>query len=112
MRAPEYLIDVFQVNLNLNWNDFIRKFSPDNYNVSTGLLISRLGLFLVAISGSIFLYKIILAGYGYLTSAGDQTKIQNASKEIVNALVGLIITVSAFFIVKILEVIYGVDLLK
>ena len=93
------------------WDSFIKLFQPNLSGDSTGLLVSRFALFAVAISGTIFLVKIVMAGYAYLTSAGDQTKIQNATKEITNALIGLVIVVSAFFIVQILEVIYGVKLL-
>ena len=105
MRPPSY------IDAGSKWKGFIDIFRPSLASDSTGFLISRVALFLVAISGTVFLVKIIMAGYAYLTSAGDQTKIQNATKEITNALIGLVIVVSAFFIVQILEVIYGVKLL-
>lgn len=107
MKAPDYFRDAGP-----KWVDFQANFYPFSADISKGKLISRFALFAVAISGTIFLVKIVMAGYAYLTSAGDQTKIQNATKEITNALIGLVIVVSAFFVVQILEVIYGVDLLK
>jgi hypothetical protein len=106
MRRPTY------IDAGPMWENFIKIFRPTLSGDSTGFLISRFALFIVAISGTVFLVKMIMAGYAYLTSAGDQTKIQNATKEITNALIGLIIIVAAYFIVQILEVIYGVDLLK
>lgn len=106
MKAPTYITDGGDY-----WKKFSGLFFPSNSTEASSKLISRLALFVVAISGTVFLVKIVMAGYAYLTSAGDQTKIQNATKEIANALIGLIIVVSAFFIVQILEVIYGVKLL-
>ncbi|MDP1743810.1 MAG: hypothetical protein Q8L51_03405 [Candidatus Amesbacteria bacterium] len=107
MKAPNYLSDGGDY-----WKKFYYLLFPSLADVAVSTLISRLALFLVAISGTVFLVKMIMAGYAYLTSAGDQTKIQNATKEITNALIGLVIVVAAFFIVQILEVIYGVKLLS
>lgn len=80
-------------------------------NITLGLVVGRVALYVIAISGTIFLVKLIMAGYTYLTSAGDQNMVQNATKEITNSLIGLVIVVAAYFVIQVLELIYGIKLI-
>ena len=68
-------------------------------------------LFVVASSGTIFFLKLIAGGYGYLTSAGDTTKVQNATKELTNATIGLLITVASYFLLQIIQFIFGINII-
>ncbi|MBI5358144.1 hypothetical protein HZB69_00740 [Candidatus Amesbacteria bacterium] len=111
MTGPTYSIPTVKPYPTPYWDKFTNLFSPLDPDASGGLLAGRVALFVVAISGTILLVKLIMAGYAYLISVGDQNKIQNATKEITNAVVGLVIVVSAYYITQILEVIFGVKLL-
>lgn len=74
-------------------------------------LASFLLRYAIAGAGFFFFVRLISAGYGYLTNAGDQNKIQNASKELTNALIGLLLVISAFFIIQAMQVIFGIKIL-
>ena len=63
-------------------------------------------------AGLFFFVRLISAGYTYLTSLGESAKIQSASKELLNAIIGLLIVVSAFFIAQIVQVIFGINILN
>lgn len=73
--------------------------------------VARAMLFVIIAAGLYFFTKLISAGYGYLTSAGDPGKIQNATKEVTNALIGLILIISSYFIIQIIQVVFGVIIL-
>ena len=79
--------------------------------VNLGFWISRAIQYSIIIAGLIFFVKLILAGFTYLTSTGDSGKIQEATKEITNALIGLLLVVSVFFIKQILETVFGIKIL-
>ena len=82
-------------------------------NASTllGDIVSRFLLFAISLAGIYFLYRLITAGYAYLTSTGDPSKIQSGTKQLTNALTGLVIVITAFFIIQILQRILGVQIL-
>lgn len=75
-----------------------------------GYWISKLLQYAIVVAGLIFFAKLISAGFSYLTSAGDSGKIQAATKDITNALIGLILVISVFFIKQILKVLFGIDI--
>ena len=48
--------------------------------------------------GVIFIYLIVLAGYNWMTAAGDEQKVEKAKDQIKRAVIGLVIVVSAYAI--------------
>ncbi len=82
-----------------------------NYNSQLGVFVSQLLLYAIVVGGIIFFIKLLIAGFGLLTSAGDPAKIQSATKGLTNAVVGLLIVFSAFFISQILQTILGINIL-
>lgn len=80
------------------------------YGEGLGFWISRAIQYSIVIAGIIFFLKLVSGGFSYLTSAGDSGKIQAATKEITNALIGLILVISVFFIKQILKVLFGIDI--
>ncbi len=70
----------------------------------------RVGLSLL---GVIFIILILLAGYNWMTAAGDQEKITKAQHTIRSAIIGLLIIVGAFAIwMFISRVIIGEPVIK
>lgn len=59
-------------------------------------------------SGVIALVLIIYSGIKYITSRGDQTKIDEAKKTLTYAIVGLIVIFLSFFIVQLISNLTGV----
>ncbi len=81
------------------------------YQSLVGDLVSFFLRYAIIGAGLLFFVRLILAGYSYMTSAGDSGKTQNAIKEISNAVVGLLIVLCAFFIAQVLQVTFGIKIL-
>jgi hypothetical protein len=65
---------------------------------------------LIVLSGVVAVFLIMYAGYQYLTSQGDQEKVQAARKTLTFTIIGLVIVVFAFFILRFIVIFTGVDL--
>lgn len=76
----------------------------DNCKDTSGLGIQglvRLALqFLSIAAGVIAVIMLIVAGFSYMTSDGDATKISHAKSTLIYAIVGLVIVAFAQFIVR------------
>lgn len=57
---------------------------------------------IIAISGIWFLIQLLLAGFSYITGAGDSKKTEMAMKKITDSFIGLIIIVISFAAVTII----------
>lgn len=64
----------------------------------------------IMLAGTFFLVRLVTAGYGYLTSLGDPAKVASSTKEITNAVVGLAIVTTAFFIMQLLQSVLGIKI--
>lgn len=93
------------------YTDNIAQFRFTSSDNLVGNVVSRLLLYSIILGGMIFFVKLVMAGYGYLTSAGDSNKIAAASKNLVNAAIGLFLIFITFFIAQILQVILGINIL-
>lgn len=69
--------------------------------VGVNALIANLIQFIIAIAGLVVLAYIIWAGFKFITSGGDASKKEEAQKQIVAAVIGLLIIVFSYFIVSI-----------
>lgn len=76
-----------------------------------GDFVSRLLLFAIIGAGILFFLRLISAGYAFMTSLGDSGKTQNAGKEITNAIIGLLLVLTSYFIVQILQIMFGIKIL-
>jgi len=59
-----------------------------------------------------FVFTLFSGAIAWLSSGGDKQKLQNAQKQITTSLVGLVIVISAIFLIKIVGVIFGFDILN
>lgn len=64
------------------------------------ILVANIISILMFIAGFVAIAFIIVGGFMYITSNGDPSGIKKAKDTIVNAVVGLIITMVAFGVVK------------
>jgi hypothetical protein len=55
---------------------------------------------LISLSGVALFIMLIVGGYSFLFSGGDQKKLEKARGTITNAIIGMIIMVSAYIILK------------
>lgn len=75
--------------------------------VVSGLI--RLTLVIVAL---VFFAILIWGGARWITSKGDKTEVENARNQITNALIGLAIIFVAWAIIKLIEVLFGINILQ
>jgi hypothetical protein len=114
---PGYKSDVMESNgaglvVSKLFDQFSTIFEPHNPSTSGSDLVSRLSLFIIALTGIFFFLRILSAGFGYLTSSGDPAKIQSASKEIMNGAIGLVIVICAYFVTFLIQQFIGIDIFK
>lgn len=64
----------------------------DSVGGTVGIVINAF----LGILGVIFIALMIYAGFNWMTAAGDSDKVQKAKDTIIRALIGLVITVSAY----------------
>lgn len=93
----------------INGINTVTRFTDSNTLV--GDVVSRVLIFAVIAAGLYFLFHLITSGFSFLTSAGDPAKLQTATREITNALLGLVIVISVFFAAQLIETILGINLI-
>lgn len=87
------------------------KYSSTN-NEGLFTFISNIFQFAGVIAGIVFIIRIILAGYSYLSTSGDPKKFQQASDTIFQSILGLLIISSAFIITGLLGRFTQIDILN
>lgn len=65
----------------------------------------------IAGAGFVFLIMVISAGYKYMTSLGEPASIQAATKQLLHALTGLLVVITAFFLIQIIQTIFGLNII-
>ncbi len=78
---------------------------------SIGGLISALLPYIFVIAGLILFFIIIGAGFSMFTSAGNPEKSKKASSQLISGLIGFIIIFVAYWIIQLLELIFGFNIL-
>ena len=76
-----------------------------------GLLVSIIASNAIIIAGVILIFLIIFAGFTMITGAGDPQKQHQAQQIMTWGVVGFILVVAAFLIIRIIEVSLGIDIL-
>ncbi|MEI7498466.1 MAG: hypothetical protein WCK11_04240 [Candidatus Falkowbacteria bacterium] len=100
------------------WSSFLEKGGSKSYdttvNQSTVSIYVANILLVIPILGFVFIIHMVLAGYEWMTAAGDSKKVEEAQKRIKNAIIGLVLFFGAYamiyFIVSSLGVITGYTL--
>jgi len=64
----------------------------------------------IVLAGLYFFVRLLIGGFTMLTSVGDPGKIENGKQNLIHAFIGLIIVVSAFFIMQIISKLLGIRL--
>lgn len=77
-----------------------------------GFYIARLWQTTIIVGGMALLVFLIWGAIDWLMSEGNQEKLTAAKNKIFHALMGLGILAASFAIVKVIELIFGFDILK
>jgi type IV secretion system pilin len=75
-------------------------------------LMARLWQTAVLIGGLLVILWLVWGAVDYLNSAGDPEKTKKARGKIIDAVIGLVILVMSYAIVKFLEFVFGFDLVN
>ncbi len=70
---------------------------------SAGDLAVQVINYLSAISGTVVIIFLIIGGFLYVTSAGNEEQSEKARKIITNSIIGLVVIILAFTIVKVVS---------
>jgi len=89
-----------------------KNFQIGNVNTITDLLTKggfNIINFVFFIAGLFFLFNLISAAWEYITSYGDQKRIQGASTRLTNAFFGIVIVLGSFLLVTIFTSVLGIQ---
>ena len=75
---------------------------------SLGEVFSSFLNYAIVLAGMALFAFLILGGFDLLTSGGSQEGIQKGTNKIVYALVGFIIILGTYFILQIVELLFGI----
>lgn len=81
-------------------------------NITPASIVSGAISLIMLVVALIFFFMLIWGGLKWVTSEGDQKKVEAARAQITNALIGLAIVFAAWAIVKLIQAIFGVDILN
>jgi uncharacterized membrane protein len=75
-------------------------------------IISRIIGVLTIVAGLWFIFSFIIGAYGFLTAGGDTKKIEEATKKITSAIVGLVVVVAAYALISLIGGLLGFEILQ
>ncbi|MBU3935699.1 pilin [Patescibacteria group bacterium] len=75
-----------------------------------GMISGAISLIMLLVA-LIFFFMLIWGGLRWVTSQGEEKAVAAARAQITNSLIGLAIVFSAFAIVKLIGIVFGVDIL-
>lgn len=102
--APVYAQDIKLVPNDSNWNNLTK--------LTFGGIISGAISLVMLVVALVFFFILIWGGLKWVMSEGDQKAVEAARAQITNALIGLAIVFAAFAIMKLIETIFGIQLLS
>ena len=86
------------------------KIGNDTAASKVGGIISVILPYLFVFAGLILLFYLIAGGFQMMLSAGDEKALGEAKKKITNALFGFILLFVSYWLVQIIEVIFGITI--
>ena len=84
----------------------------ESQNISIFSIISVIIKNLYVFVGIILLIMIFVGGLGMILNAGNPEATKNSNKTMTSAVMGFAILIGAYWIVKIIEIIFGLNILN
>jgi len=81
--------------------------SSGNSINNIGQLTSRVLSFLLPLAGIVLLFVFIWGGYDYMMSQGNPEKVKGAQAKITSGIIGLILLVASYLLVRVISTIFG-----
>ncbi|OGM09776.1 hypothetical protein A2W13_01180 [Candidatus Woesebacteria bacterium RBG_16_36_11] len=63
----------------------------------------------LSIAGIVLFILLIMGGFKFITAGGEPAKVEGARKTLTSAIIGLVVIVLSFLILRIIQTITGVD---
>lgn len=79
---------------------------------SLGIIISEFLKYFFPFAGLALFIYLLIGGFTYLSSGGDQKAMEKAQSQITNAVIGFVIIFAAFWVVQIFEFIFNIQVFK
>jgi len=76
-----------------------------------GSIINELLKYIFVLAGLVLFILLIIGGFGLLTSGGNPDKMKAAQGKITSAVIGFVIIFISYWLMRILEIIFGIDIL-
>lgn len=76
-----------------------------------GTLVSVFTSNAIVIAGVVFLFLLVFAGIRFISAGGDPQKIAQAWQVITYAIIGFIIVIASYLIVRVVEAVLGLSIL-
>jgi len=77
-----------------------------------GTLLGNIIIAAMVISGLMVFFYLIMGGIQYISSGGDKAQAEAARDKITYALIGLVIVIGSFAIIKLIEQFFGLSILN
>jgi hypothetical protein len=77
-----------------------------------GDIISALLPYIFVLAGLTLFILLIIGGFGMLTSGGSPEKMKAAQGKITSAVIGFVIIFISYWLMRILEIIFGISILS
>lgn len=90
------------------WDDPSKVNEPANI-ACLNVLFANLVQALVMIAGIALFIMLLVGGFKYLTSGGDAKKAESGRSTIMWAIIGIVVMVSSYAIIRVIEMITGVE---
>ncbi|MEK7633355.1 MAG: hypothetical protein AAB437_00735 [Patescibacteria group bacterium] len=74
---------------------------------SLGKIISKGLSFIMPMAGIVLLFVLISGGYDYMMSQGNPEKVKAGQAKITSGIIGFILLIASFLIVRVIAVIFG-----
>jgi len=81
-------------------------------DTNLGGIISALLPYTYYFAGLLLFIYLLWGGLGYLTSAGNPDKTKSAQGKITTALIGFVIVFTSWWLIQLVEVVFGISILK
>ncbi|HKZ45536.1 MAG TPA: hypothetical protein VJ343_02415 [archaeon] len=86
--------------------------NPDTTGNALNRIVSNIIGFLTIVGGLWFGWQIITAGFDWIGSAGDKSKLETAKHKLTNALVGILVIAAAWVIMGVIGLSLGLEILN
>ena len=80
-------------------------------NLTASGIVSGLISLVMLVVALVFFFILVMGGFKWVTSEGDEKKVGAARAQITNALIGLAIVFASWAIMKLIETVFGISIL-